>query len=257
MQCKDQLQTVFEFLETPKRIVSLVPSQTELLIDLGLRKQLVGITKFCTHPSFLKKEKTIVGGTKKVNLKTIKALQPDIIIGNKEENTKEIIMSCSKIAPVWVSDIYSISDTLEMIFVLGSIFQKETFASQIIDTITSQLDTFKDFMDKRPSKKVAYLIWQKPFMVSGRHTFINDLLKVNKFETIIESHISSYQEMSIDIFKLQTLISFRHALFLFHEKHVETLGNITKKQVMLVDGTYFSWYGSRLQHAFRYFKTLH
>jgi len=257
MQCKDQLQTVFEFLETPKRIVSLVPSQTELLIDLGLRKQLVGITKFCTHPSFLKKEKTIVGGTKKVNLDTIKALRPDIIIGNKEENTKEIIMSCSKIAPVWVSDIYSISDTLEMIFVLGSIFQKETYATQIIDTITSQLDTFKDFMDKRSTKKVAYLIWQKPFMVAGRHTFINDLLKVNKFENMVASPISRYPEMAIADLKKADIILLSSEPFPFSEKHVKTLGNITKKQVMLVDGTYFSWYGSRLQHAFRYFKTLH
>ena len=74
MQCKDQLHTFFEFSQTPKRIVSLVPSQTELLIDLGLRKQVVGITKFCIHPASLKDEKTIVGGTKTLHLDKIRAL---------------------------------------------------------------------------------------------------------------------------------------------------------------------------------------
>ncbi|MBQ0769678.1 MAG: ABC transporter substrate-binding protein, partial [Bizionia sp.] len=81
--------------QTPLRIVSLVPSQTELLYDLGLEDNIVGITKFCVHPVHFKKTKTSVGGTKQIKIDKIKALKPDIILCNKEENTKEIVEACS------------------------------------------------------------------------------------------------------------------------------------------------------------------
>ena len=206
MQCKDQLHTVFDFLQTPKRIVSLVPSQTELLIDLGLKKQVVGITKFCTYPTSLKDEKTIVGGTKTIHLDKIRALQPDIIICNKEENTKEIVTSCATIAPVWVSDIYTIKDSLEMVSLLGTLFKKEKKAFDIVTNIRSQHTLFAEFIAQKNTRKVAYLIWQKPFMVAGVNTFINDLLKVNKFENIVKTPTSRYPEMDIEDLKQADLI---------------------------------------------------
>ena len=137
---------MLEFLQTPKRIVSLVPSQTELLIDLGLKKQVVGITKFCTHPISLKDEKTIVGGTKTIHLDKIRALQPDIIICNKEENTKEIVALCATVAPVWVSDIYTLKDAIEMISLLGTLFEKEEKAFDIITNIRNQYTLFTKFI---------------------------------------------------------------------------------------------------------------
>lgn len=257
MQCKDQLHTVFEFLQTPKRIVSLVPSQTELLIDLGLRKQVVGITKFCTHPESLKVEKTIVGGTKTIHIDTIKDLRPDIIICNKEENTKEIVASCAKIAPVWVSDIYTIDDALDMISLLGTLFKKEEKAFGIITNIRNQYTLFTEFMAQKQTRKVAYLIWQKPYMVAAVDTFINSLLSINKFENIVKTPTSRYPEVDIEDLKQADLILLSSEPFPFSEKHVKVIENVTKKQVMLVDGAYFSWYGSRLQDAFSYFKTLH
>ena len=257
MQCKDQLHTVFEFLQTPKRIVSLVPSQTELLIDLGLKKQVVGITKFCTHPTSLKDEKTIVGGTKTIHLDKIRALQPDIIICNKEENTREIVASCKTIAPVWVSDIYTMDDALEMISLLGILFKKDDKAFQIVTNIRNQYTLFTEFMAQKKLRKVAYLIWQKPYMVAGDHTFINDVLKINKYENIVKTPASRYPEVDIDSLKKADLVLLSSEPFPFSKKHVKVLENITKKQVMLVDGAYFSWYGSRLQDAFSYFKTLH
>jgi len=111
----DQLGTTHTFGRIPKRIISLVPSQTELLYDLGLEEEIVGITKFCVHPNHLKATKQIVGGTKQVKLDKIKALQPEIIIANKEENTKEIVEELSKICPVWVTNIITIEDNLQMI----------------------------------------------------------------------------------------------------------------------------------------------
>src|SRR5690554_2995659 len=98
MEFIDQLNRVVKLSKTPTRIVSLVPSQTELLVDLGLRDNIVGVTKFCVHPNKLRKEKTIVGGTKNVHFEKVTALNPDIVICNKEENTEEIVIELEKIA---------------------------------------------------------------------------------------------------------------------------------------------------------------
>ena len=108
MLVSDQLHRAMYLPSIPKRIVSLVPSQTELLVDMGLEDCIVGVTKFCVHPESLRKKKTVVGGTKKVNYKEIRALQPDLIICNKEENTQEMVLQLQSIAPVWVSDIYTV-----------------------------------------------------------------------------------------------------------------------------------------------------
>ena len=106
---------------TPRRIVSLVPSQTELLYDLGLEERVVGITKFCIHPKEWYRSKVRIGGTKNVNFDKVKTLRPDLIIGNKEENFKEDIEALEEIAPVWMSDIFTLDDSLEMINQLGSV----------------------------------------------------------------------------------------------------------------------------------------
>jgi iron complex transport system substrate-binding protein len=257
MQSKDQLHTVFEFLETPKRIISLVPSQTELLVDLGLTKQLVGVTKFCMHPKTIRKDVAIVGGTKTIHLDKIKALQPDIIICNKEENTKEIVESCAKIAPVWVSDIYTIADSLDMISLLGKLFKKEEIAFQIITNIRNQHTSFNAFVANKNVRKVAYLIWKNPFMVAGQDTFINNLLQINKFENIIKAPRSRYPEIDIDSLKGADLILLSSEPFPFKHAHLRELKQALNKEVRLVDGAYFSWYGSRLQDAFTYFKSLH
>ena len=132
MQFFDQLNREIHLEKTPKRIISLVPSQTELLVDLGLEDSIIGITKFCVHPVSLKKQKALVGGTKTIHIDKIKALQPDIILCNKEENTKEIVSICEQIAPIHISDIYTIQDTLSLIDQYGNIFSKQNKASKLI-----------------------------------------------------------------------------------------------------------------------------
>src|ERR1035438_9640363 len=106
----DQMGRRLELHSRPKRIISLVPSQTELLYDLGLRDEVVGITKFCIHPKAWMKTKTIVGGTKKLNIDKIIALNPDLIIGNKEENEKLQVEELMRNFPVWMSDISSLEE---------------------------------------------------------------------------------------------------------------------------------------------------
>src|SRR6185437_6810940 len=113
----------------PRRIISLVPSQTELLYDLGLDGTVVGITKFCVHPNEWFRNKKRVGGTKTLHLNIIEELQPDLIIANKEENTREQIETLSTAYPVWVSNIQTISDGLDMIRKVGELVGKSTEAA--------------------------------------------------------------------------------------------------------------------------------
>lgn len=257
MLVKDQLNRTLIFENTPKRIVSLVPSQTELLVDLGLRSKIVGITKFCVHPKNLREECTILGGTKKVNLEKIEALHPDIIICNKEENTKEIVEACAKIAPVWVSDIFSIEDCLDMILCLGEIFQVCKKTSELCEKLVFQIQSFSEEINEKPFKKVAYLIWKNPYMAAGKNTFVDSLLTLNKFENVIKDASSRYPEIGISNLEKADLVLLSSEPYPFKKSDVQELKSTLQTEVRLVDGEYFSWYGSRLLKAIDYFKTLH
>lgn len=257
MKILDQLHRTLSFSETPQRIISLVPSQTELLIDLGLENSLVGITKFCVHPIHLRKEKTIVGGTKNIHIDKIKELNPDFIICNKEENTQEIVAQCEKIAPVYVSDILTIEDNLQFIIDIGKILNRKNQAENLIQRIKQKQKDFELQILNKPIQKVAYFIWRNPWMVTGNNNFINELLKINRFENAFK-HLDRYPE--IEISSLQNLgldyILLSSEPYPFKEKHIEELQKYTSAKIILVDGEYFSWYGSRLLKAFGYFKEL-
>jgi len=257
MRFRDQLHRTLHFSEQPRTIVSLVPSQTELLVALGLKDRLVGITKFCVHPKELRKEVAIVGGTKKISFEKIAALQPDVIVCNKEENTKEMVNSLSAIAPVWVSDIHDVPESLEMVALLGELFSVQEKAYKIIAAITSEKKSFTQFMKGRPSKKVAYIIWKDPYMVAGKNTFIDHLLQCNHFENIMLEDQGRYPEIDVALLKQVDLVMLSSEPFPFKKNHVLELQQQLGVEVKLVDGEYFSWYGSRLQKAFEYFKTLH
>lgn len=257
---KDQLQRTIPVKETPKRIVSLVPSQTELLYDLGLEKRIVGVTKFCVHPTHLKASKEIVGGTKQVKVDKIKALQPDIILCNKEENTKAIVEELMRIAPVHVSDIYNIEDSLVLIEQYGKLFNCEQSAAKIKDKILFGWNDFQHYIKNKPIRKIAYFIWKDPWMVAANNTFINYLLEINHFSNVYDNK-ERYPEIdikSIGKTVYPELILLSSEPYPFKQKHIEEIKQyqITSK-VVLVDGEYFSWYGSRLINAFKYFKDLH
>jgi ABC-type Fe3+-hydroxamate transport system substrate-binding protein len=259
MNIQDQLNRAIYLKSTPKRIVSLVPSQTELLVDLDLETSLVGVTKFCVHPHHLKKYKTVVGGTKQIKFDKIKALQPDIILCNKEENTRDIVEACEQICPVHVSDIKSIDDCLAMILQYGQVFKKETKALEIHQEIQKKLDVFKSEISNTNTIKVAYCIWKDPWMVAGKETFINALLELNNFENVFSDQFR-YPEITLEDMaaKEVQLVLLSSEPFPFKNKHIlEIEKGISKPiRIQLVDGELFSWYGSRLLKAFDYFKQL-
>lgn len=252
MEYTDQLKRTIILENTPKRIISLVPSQTELLVDMGLGDQIVGVTKFCVHPEGFKNTKTIVGGTKNFRFDTIDDLEPDLIIGNKEENYKEGIEQLAEKYPVWVSDIYTVQDALEMMTSLGQITDKEVEAERITKWVSWNFK--RDFVYKGTT---IYFIWQDPLTVAGTNTFIDHLLEKAGFTNLIEQE--RYPQYTIE--QLQELspenVLLSSEPFPYREKHLEEFKRLFPyADVKLVDGEIFSWYGSRLIKAPDYFETL-
>lgn len=254
MTITDFLNRRMHLKQTPQRIISLVPSQTELLVDLGLEEKIVGITKFCVHPKHLRKNKTIVGGTKQVHLDKIKSLKPDIILCNKEENTKAMVEELSKIVAVHVSDIKTLEDNYKLIKDYSQIFDTPTIGSKLIDQIRNRHEDFKSYIKNKPQKKVGYLIWRDPWMAVGSDTFINHMLEVNNFTNVFGKYIR-YPEIDISKLPELDLLLLSSEPYPFKKKHLEEIP-ISNEKIIFVNGEYFSWYGSRMINAFEYFYKL-
>lgn len=259
MQFIDALQRNLVLEKYPQRIVSLVPSLTETLFDLGLEKRVVGITKFCTHPIHFKAIKTLIGGTKNPKIEIIKNLQPDFILANKEENTLETVLELEQIAPVYVTDVHTFDEALQLIQNLGEMLGKRTEATTILSKIKRKHIDFQNIINNKRNLKTAYFIWKNPWMVAGNHTFINDMMRLNRLENVFNQQ-QRYPEININYLKLQgnpELLLFSSEPYPFKEEDVfEVLHENEKIVSVLVDGTYFSWYGSRLLKAFDYFSAL-
>jgi ABC-type Fe3+-hydroxamate transport system substrate-binding protein len=251
---KDQCDNTVTLLHSPERIISLVPSQTELLFDLGLEREIVGITKYCVHPTHWLSEKMVVGGTKNFDLPLIQSLKPDLIIGNKEENYKEGIEILKSRFRVWMSDIYTLSDAFAMMRAVGAMTSRLPQAETLVRQIASEFAA----LPRLRAQKVLYLIWRKPWMAAASQTFIDDMLSKIGLENVLASK-TRYPELSdAEISALNPeVILLSSEPFPFREKHIAELRDLSpKSKVVLVDGEMFSWYGSRLLHAPRYFKTL-
>lgn len=248
----DQMQRTVEINSTVSRIVSLVPSQTELLVDLGLREKLVGITKFCVHPARLKKEVQLIGGTKHVKIDLLRSLAPDLVIGNKEENSRTDIEALETILPTWMSDIFTLDDALEMIRKVGEITGTTERAEEIVLEIKTNFSQLEGL--KNPGKSVLYLIWKNPYIAVGPNTFIDAMLTTLGFQNVMQEE--RYPEVKLEALNPE-LIFLSSEPYPFKEKHIEELQNqFPASRIVLVDGEYFSWYGSRLIGAPAYFKEL-
>jgi ABC-type Fe3+-hydroxamate transport system substrate-binding protein len=257
MELIDQLNRTIHFKEIPKRIISLVPSQTELLCDLGLEASLVGVTKFCVHPHHIKASVAVVGGTKQIHLDKIRALQPDIILCNKEENNKEIVEACEQICEVHVSDVITLDDSFELIYQYGNLFERQKEVSVLIELIKKEAHEFQNFIYNESTLKVAYFIWKNPWMVAANNTFINYLLQLNKFKNVYGNE-ERYPEVKLSKLKTNAeveLVLLSSEPFPFKDAHKKELQTYyPNAKIILVDGEMFSWYGSRLVKAFQYFK---
>lgn len=251
----DQMGEAIRVDGRPCRIVSLVPSQTELLFDLGLDEEIVGVTKFCIHPKEKCKNKAKIGGTKKFDFSAIDALAPDLIIGNKEENYKEGIEILKASYPVWMSDIYDLRDAFEMIDSIGALVGKRMEAQKIVEDIGKG---FEDFAPKI-KKRALYLIWKDPYMSIGKHTFIHEMMLKCGFENVL-GDMDRYPILTAEDIKAldPEVILLSSEPYPFKEKHRKEIQEILPfAQIALVDGEMFSWYGSRLQYVPAYFESIH
>ena len=250
----DQLNRTVSIVYPPKRIVSLVPSQTELLFELGLSQEIAGITKFCVHPAAQFKVKTKVGGTKKLNIELIRSLQPDLIIGNREENTPEDIALLEQEFPVWISDVHNLEEAMHTITQIGELVDRQpeaAYLNYLINAGFTDLQTLA--LQLGIDKKVAYVIWNDPVMLAGKDTFINDILTKIGLQNVVKDN--RYPEISMqELAALQPeLIFLSSEPYPFREKHLEEFKiAFPEVKIMLVDGEIFSWYGSRLVKAVQY-----
>ena len=231
-----------------KRIISLVPSLTELLIDLGLENQLIGRTKFCIHPDKVVKLIPSIGGTKNPNIEKILALNPDLIIANKEENRKEDVQQLSKQVKVVVTEIDTVNEALEWIIKLGKLLQVEQGSEGIVTEIKHSMN---DIPESR-SVRTAYFIWKDPWMTIRNDTYIHNVMSrynlANIFCDQTRYPTISYEELSEFSPELILLSS---EPFPFKEKHISDLQKVCPDSTIeLVNGEWFSWYGSRMIPAF-------
>lgn len=239
----------------PQRIISLVPSQTELLHYLGLDEGVAGITKFCIHPNTWFLRKTRIGGTKNPDIEKIKTMQPDLIIANKEENRKEDIEQLAEHFPVYVSDISTLEEALQMIADTGQITGTSARAEELVTGIRNN---FSLLQPVQPEINAAYLVWQQPFMAAGGDTFINDMMQRCGLKNIFGG-TERYPETTLEQLKEKDcrLLLLSSEPFPFNEKHLAELNTaLPGTKVLLADGEMFSWYGSRLLLSPGYFGNL-
>lgn len=246
----------------PRRIVSLVPSQTELLWHLGLEAETVGITSFCIHPPGWLRTKTKVGGTKSIKADLIRQLNPDLIIANKEENVKEQIEELANDYPVWVTDVNNLDACLNMISDIGRLTGKEKKADSLAEGIRKNFaelqTTDPEISIKGHKPRTAYLIWRKPYMTVGGDTFIHDMISRCGFENVF-SERKRYPEISVAELQAANpqLLLLSSEPYPFKQQHIDELSSVLPGcRIMLADGEFFSWYGSRLFDAPGYFKKL-
>ena len=248
----DQMGREVHVPQHPERIVSLVPSITELLFSLGLGEKVMGVTRFCIYPKEAREQAENIGGTKELHLARIADLKPDLIIGSKEENSPKDIKALSANHDVWMSDVQTVSDGIEMIRHVGAICGVNEEARKMAHRIECGFTDLSGGKSMR-RQRVAYLIWYDPIMVSGRRNFINSVIEKcgwkNVFEDFETTGNRRYPKVTIDQLKeaQPAVIFLSSEPYPFKEKHVETISDaIPDCKVRLVDGDLFSWYGSRM-----------
>lgn len=237
-----------------KRIISVVPSLTELLFDLGMNEEVIGITGFCIHPQKWFKEKVRIGGTKNLHIEKIQALQPDLIIANKEENDKRQIEKLAENCDVYLSDVNTLPDALDMIVRIGELTDHLQQAMELRFKIKKGFDALSR-NQTTPKIRSAYFIWKNPWMVAANNTFINEMMRYAGLENIFEE-MSRYPAITMEEIEClkPDLILLSTEPYPFKENDKDEFSKLFPQiRIAIADGEMFSWYGSRLLKSVDYF----
>lgn len=238
---RDQLGNIVSIPRNPQRIISLVPSITEFLYALGMGERVVGITKFCIYPEIWFQTKTRIGGTKTPDFEKIKALSPDLIIGNKEENQEDDITRLRELAPAYMSDVNSIEDMYEMICDLATILGVEAEGPRWVEQWKAYLNRNTH---KGQGKKALYVIWKDPIMVVGKGTYIDSYLTAIGYENCVKD--ARYPLWSENVVYNPEVVLLSTEPYPFKETDFEYFKSLfPNAEVALVSGEEFSWYGVR------------
>lgn len=235
-----------------RSIISLVPSLTEFLVHPDINADLIGRTKFCIHPEERLKEIPAFGGTKNPKIEAIRQAKPDIVVMNREENRKEDAEAIAAFARVIITEIDTVEQALDAMTSLGALLGKEAASQNLIGRIRREIpapDTF-------PPLRTAYLIWREPWMSVASETYIHDVMRIFGLENIFadQNRYPSFSpEALADLDPELVLLSSEP--FPFKEHHATELRNAgVHGEILFVDGTWFSWYGSRMLEAFKAIK---
>jgi len=233
------------------RIVSLVPSITELVCDLGLAPQLVGRTGFCVHPRDVLRHVPKLGGTKDVKLDALRVLEPTHIILNKDENTLEVADELRRTVPnLIVTHPLGPADNPALYRLIGGIFGRGEEAELLCERFDAALARARAAAEHFPRETALYLIWREPWMTVSRDLACARALALAGWDTVPVTCSSRYPEIALDE---PSLAGVRTVLlssepYRFREKHLGELRrmkSMKEKRITLIDGEMCSWYGSR------------
>jgi ABC-type Fe3+-hydroxamate transport system substrate-binding protein len=247
----DHLGREVEFSFPPKRIISIVPGITDILYALDLENEIVGRTRYCIYPKDKVKQAKTVGGTKRIKMDQIRELEPDLIVSEKEENTKEIVAQLEKEFPVYVCEVQTLDDTFNIIEDLGKVTDRQKVSEKLQSEIRKAIQSLPSVH----GKKFAYVIWQNPYMVAGSDTYITSLMEKMGFINAFAGYEGRYPEVSEDDFRNEDLdfIFLATEPFPFQEKHIQHFSELFPDvEVRSLDGEMF-WNGPRIIEASSYF----
>ncbi len=242
------------------RIVSLVPSITELVCDLGLAAQLVGRTGFCVHPREVVRRIPKVGGTKDVDLDKLRALRPTHVILNIDENKKEHARSIAEFVPeLIVTHPLAPIDNLALYRLIGGIFGREDQAEALCGEFEAAYAALQTAARAFPLDRVLYLIWKNPWMTVSRDTYVSRMLALVKWETVPAECTDRYPKIQLDSGVLDgaDAVLLSSEPYSFREGHLAELRAeplLAKKRIALIDGAMTAWYGSRAIEGLGYLR---
>ncbi len=242
-EVSDALGRRLRLPERPRRIVSLVPSITATLADLGLDEEVVGLTTFCVRPAGWRERKRRVGGTKDVRADRVADLQPDLILANKEENERAQVEPLEALAPVYVTDVATVEQAIQLIETLGELTDRRERGQALAAEVRAG---FAALAPAATPRRVAYLIWRRPYMAAGGGTFVDDVLRRGGLANAFGDR-PRYPEVSAEELAGADALLLSSEPFPFAEKHRDELAaQAPGVPALLVDGELFSWWGSRL-----------
>lgn len=240
------------------RIVSLVPSITELLCDLGLAGTLVGRTGFCVHPRATLRRVPKVGGTKDVDLDKVRALAPTHVIVNVDENRRETAAALAAFVPhVVVTHPLAPRDNVALYRLLGGIFGRGREAAALEARFETALARALRAGAALARERVLYLIWRDPWMTVGPDTYVSRTLATVGWETWPRAAEARYPEVALDTATLAAVdvVLLSTEPYRFRARDVGALARrpgLGGKRIALIDGAMTSWYGSRAVLGMRY-----